>query len=689
MFAAWAFGATGCVLHDGPPQVVEQGPIVTDPKKLATPRCNPSASGEPASSLCAGAAEVDITPPPGMPTYGYSTNGVAEAKGYWLRLKARILVFEKPDETGESVTRLVLIQADLGAASGLVHRKLANELRQQGIGPANLLVATTHTHGGPGGFFGDKFYNKSVGAKPAFIPEYVDALVSTMKDGIALAFADLKPARLGVAEADVDVAASHNRSYDAWKENYASEGVHLPDNRADAVDHTLRLLRVDTIRDGKYKPRALWSVFGVHGTAMPPDYPLYHGDVHGLAARLAKHWIEEGSGVDGFVAAMATGAEGDVGPGNGKDDRGKGLVMKVAAEEAKAAVRAYRSLGTELPAGGPDLLDFAYEEVSLRGAGTSLGHLCEVGVLGASEAGGSEDSRGPLYGAFGMVEGEPHDPRGCQATKDKIGGAIQDLAFQPTEYPDLVPFQVVAFGDRADARGLFLASFPGEPTTEVGRLVRKKIAQDYPGTIAVVGLTNSYATYFTTPSEYLAQHYEGGATLYGPYQGIFAAEQLQRVSQWIGVEDEETRQKARFFPAKRTFQPGESKGIYPTKPSCDVGAWRPIGVTKSQIDVAGSAQKAKLVTFQWSGMEKSETCALPSIAVECRDPDDSTKWKTWVDERGYRADDEGFDFEVWRDGDSTWSATWAERGDSSTPCRFAVRPRGANAIVSATFEVKR
>ncbi len=681
--------APACVLHDGQVQVVTQHTIVTSPAAWASSRCKPSNFGEPESALCAGAAEVDITPPPGLPTYGYSTNGATEATGYWLRLKARVLVFEKTDDTDPSrVTRVALIQADLGAASALVHRRLADELAEEGIGPANLLIATTHTHGGPGGFFGDKFYNKSVGARPAFIPEYVDALVATMKSGVREALRDMRPAKMGVAQADVATEASHNRSYEAWLTNFASGGARLPDT---TVDHTLRLLRVDTIDERReYHPRALWSVFAVHGTSMPPGYPLYHGDVHGLAARLATHYIEasEKGRVYGFVAAMATGAEGDVGPGDGNEDRGKGLTMKVAGDEALAAVRAFRSLDHAMDDKSLSTIDYAYEEVSLRGAGTKLGHLCEVGVLGASEAAGSEDSRGPLYGFLGMVEGSTRDPYGCEATKSKIGGGLQDLFYQPSEYPDLVPFQVIAFGDRKDPKGLMLASFPGEPTTEVGRLVRKKIAQDYPGTIAVVGLTNSYATYFTTPSEYLAQHYEGGATLYGPYQGVFAAEQLERVARWIGADDE-TRPSTRSFPETRSFQPGECKGLYPEAKACALDTWKPLGVERSEVKLQNHAGQAPLVTFRWKGMAKSEMCGLPHVDIECGETSAADVPSPLVDDRGYPVSDEGFDFEVWREGDSTWNATWAKHGGSASKCRFVVRHEGMHPLVSDWFELER
>src|SRR4051794_2810956 len=64
-----------------------------------------------------------------------------------------------------------------------------------------------------------------------------------------------------------------------------------------------------------------------------------------------------------------------------------------------------------------------------------------------------------------------------------------------------------------------IVSVPGEMTSEMGRRLRKSVldASAGPGvtTAVISGLANEYADYFTTPEEYDAQHYEGGATVYG------------------------------------------------------------------------------------------------------------------------------------------------------------------------------
>ena len=61
--------------------------------------------------LRAGVAEVDITPPPGLPTYGFSSDGAARTEGYWLRLHGRIIVLANHN-TGSAAGDLTQLLQD-------------------------------------------------------------------------------------------------------------------------------------------------------------------------------------------------------------------------------------------------------------------------------------------------------------------------------------------------------------------------------------------------------------------------------------------------------------------------------------------------------------------------------------------------------------------------------------------------
>lgn len=614
-----------------------------------------------APALMAAAREIDITPMPGLPTYGHSSNGVPKAKGYWLRLKGRIVALQEGEQ------RVVLLQLDLGASSALLHRRLASALTDVGVGPHNLLMATTHTHGGPGAFFGHRFYNRFVGAVPAFEPRFVDWLVQQIGQGVreALSTESLRPAVLAVAQARVDDGATHNRSRPAWKHNFTHHGLMIPE---DEVDRMLTLVRVDAVEGGARTPMAAWSVFAAHGTSMPADYPVFHGDVHGVAARLLSTWVRQRHpSAKGFVAAMANGAEGDVAPGvsvHGEPPpQSKGLAMAVGGRIANAAYRAFLSLDDVDDTARALPLRVAYREVSMRGAGTTRGRLCQGPLLGGPQLGGSEEGRGPLYGFLGMYEGAAKPPSGCDATKTKVGGFVQDLIIDELEFPDVVPFQLVAFGER-----LVLATVPGEPTTEVGREIARRVGYFAASDLAaVVGLSNGYATYFTMPDEFLEQHYEGGATLYGPYQGLFAVEQLEAMAKSLHGD---ARDSSRISHRKsRTFQPGEAGELWPTS-ACDPGSWE-----------AGDLELAPgIARFSWTGVNDEQACELPPVDVVCGGT-------ALFDRRGFPQSDEGFAFEVTRKGAATWTAQWQLHAEADD-CAIRVHRPGLPALESARFDAK-
>lgn len=664
-----AFAATasaGCLLANGPRETVVQ------PARAAV---SPDPRG-----LVGGVEEVDLTPPPGLPTYGYSSNGASSAVGYWLRIKGRIIVLQK------GAQRIAMIQADLGASSGLVHRMLAAALADAGFDPSNIMLSTTHTHGGPGGFFGEKFFNQAIGARPAYIPEYARFLTTRLEGGVRKALSAMRPAKIGFAQTQAHDSVTFNRSIEAWRTNFTGEGVGYDDSRS--VDRTLTLLRVD-LDD---KPAAAWSVFAVHGTAMPAGYPFFHGDVHGLASRFLAHFVKRKYGAEDFVAAMATGAEGDVSPGTPHERQGKELLFRVATGEAGSAFLAFESLNEKMR---DDLeLGVAYAERPLRGAQSSRGPLCNEASLGGSEAAGSEASQGPLNGFLEMVEGAVGPDVGCQGTKIHIFGAIQDAVFDPAEFPDITAFQTFTFGRPEGDASLVLAAVPGEPTTETGHTIIKNIRSKWTDAmIAPVGLTNSYSVYLTMPAEYSAQHYEGGTTPYGPFQGLYVAEELGRLASSIAE-----RNPTIAFSSVRHFSPGAAKPIWPQKGACAVAKWRALSLEfrPGSSPLANPRLNPKLAVFHWQGMAADEACELAHVSVECAAsaaPGTDPQYHPFVDRDGYAATDEGDDFEVGRDGDDTWFASWTMRApppDTPTAtCRFVVNhPALSRPLVSEPFAME-
>ena len=272
--------------------------------------------------LRAGFARVDITPPPGVGLAGNGPEG-AEARGYRLRLYARVLVLA--DGGGN---RVALVVADLGLSSTLLHRRVAAlTARTDGIGVDRLVIAVTHTHAGPGHYFEAAGYNDAGSSVLGYDPVMVDSLTARIARAVHAAVADLRPARVAWGSRAV-WGETRIRSLPAILRN-----IPLPTAPPDApaglpqeyglVDPELAMLRVD-LRDptsGAFRPAGAFSIFAMHGTGNAPSNDLLDPDIQGLVERRLERHIDadlnrvtDGGFVPRAVYLFANGAEGDVSP---------------------------------------------------------------------------------------------------------------------------------------------------------------------------------------------------------------------------------------------------------------------------------------------------------------------------------------------------------------------------------------
>ena len=90
----------------------------------------------------AGVAKVDITPPPGLPMYGYFDRTQLSA-GTLDPLYARVLVLEVEGK------RLALVTLDLGRVFGPHSLSALREQLAKSSGISFLLITASHTHAGP------------------------------------------------------------------------------------------------------------------------------------------------------------------------------------------------------------------------------------------------------------------------------------------------------------------------------------------------------------------------------------------------------------------------------------------------------------------------------------------------------------------------------------------------------------
>jgi len=94
------------------------------------------------AGLKAGVAKVDITPPPGLPMYGYFDR-TQLSTGTLDPLYARILVLEVDGK------RLALVTLDLGRTFGPASLARLRDQLTQASGISFLLITASHTHAGP------------------------------------------------------------------------------------------------------------------------------------------------------------------------------------------------------------------------------------------------------------------------------------------------------------------------------------------------------------------------------------------------------------------------------------------------------------------------------------------------------------------------------------------------------------
>ena len=542
------------------------GPVRLDMPAVLSPRPSPVAG----AALRAGFARVDITPPAGVGLAGEGPEG-GEARGYRLRLYARVLVLA--DRGGN---RLAIVVADLPLGSAVLHRRVAAlTARTDGIGVDRLVIAVTHTHAGPGHYFDAGAYNDQASSVVGYDPLMLDSLTARIARAVHAAVADLRAAQVawgsravwGYTRIRSLPAMLHDIPTPAAPPNAPS--LLLPEYRV--VDPELAMLRVDLLDSTtrKYRPAGAFSIFAMHPTGNAPANDLLDSDIHGIVERQLERHIDrdlnhrvDAAFVPRAFYLFANGTEGDVSPAWPPQSRCALPVLAVlpaldgpftrslwqwraptashlaacqhAAREAVARIgealgdsasALFDALGSALT----DRMELAraFVTLSLRDSAGVLG-LCPIPAVGMAALAGADDSHSRMqgwrvFGAFpvGLEEGSPNpDVRGCHAQKRELldglfGDWLNKVAVAGT-LPSFAQVSVLQLGDR------LIGTLPGEVTTTAGRRMREQMltaarARGLRVSAALImGLTNGYLEYITTPEEYTAQYYEGGSTLYGP-----------------------------------------------------------------------------------------------------------------------------------------------------------------------------
>jgi hypothetical protein len=220
--------------------------------------------------LRAGAARVDLRIAPGGPVAGYPAPRRDDGSG--TPLAARALVLEAGG--------LELLVATLPVL--LISPDLEEEVvRKAGLPPQScLLLAATHTHSGPGGYWDDRL--GALGGVGLFEAARRERLAEAAARALAAARAALRPARLVSAQAD-------------WPRGPAQPRA------GHAIDPSVTALRLFDERDA---PLATLVDYAMHATVIPRASRGLSGDWPEAASRALE---EAGEG----PSLLLQGAVGD------------------------------------------------------------------------------------------------------------------------------------------------------------------------------------------------------------------------------------------------------------------------------------------------------------------------------------------------------------------------------------------
>lgn len=247
-----------------------------------------SVSGAP---LQAGAAEVDITPPPGLPMYGYfpRIKNNQLSTGTLDPLYARVLVLAVGQQ------RLALVTLDLGRVFG---KTSLDELRQKARNADRisfLVVTASHTHSGP-----NILDSYPPGQRPAW--ETTD--LQKIAGAIGEACRHLVPVRIGVGYGSVNIG--YNRRVvnpDGTVTMLWTDPTKIPTS---PVDPTVGVLRIDRM-DGN--PMAVLVNYACHPVIFGEDNFQYSADYPGVMVKV----VQQAFGGKP-ICFFLQGADGDINP---------------------------------------------------------------------------------------------------------------------------------------------------------------------------------------------------------------------------------------------------------------------------------------------------------------------------------------------------------------------------------------
>ncbi|WP_108073622.1 neutral/alkaline non-lysosomal ceramidase N-terminal domain-containing protein [Vitiosangium sp. GDMCC 1.1324] len=523
------------LLGETPPPVVELERLAPGPLQTT-------------GTLRAGAARMDITPGFLTPLAGWGPSLPSRRMlATWGRLMARVLVLD--DGHGE---RVALIAADLHAGTRYIAERLAQRTSPLGLHIGRLFFAGTHTHSGPGNFYGSTFYDAFAQSPGGLDDTLVNYLVERLERGVREACENLHPARVGHGVARL-WGYSCNRSHSAFRHNFPNlddtalrqkgELLGFPNGASFSppsqlpieqvcVDPRVQVLWADEAQP-PYRPIGAFATFGVHATLVALSHPLCGPDLFGVATRHAESLLRGAEPGAEPILGLAAGAIGDADPAL------PGLTLEALKRERKNLSRdmelvekAGRELGGRLFEACGEArsnvktslrITTLFDEPLIRNAVLKDGtRMPKTAIVGAPTLGGSELGGGvPCFQEGNRQKVPDSDPQWPKEPPLVLERLMRDsFKYQaPT-----LPLRLLKVGE------VWMVGLPGEPTSWLAHRLEEEMRAQGALQVMVAGVCGDYSGYLTTEREYEAQHYEGSSTLWGRYTERWLVEHFQSLA---------------------------------------------------------------------------------------------------------------------------------------------------------------
>jgi len=243
----------------------------------------------------AGAARIEITPPKdaGIRMSGYGGRD-EPFEGVFDKLYYRAVVVD------DGTTQAAIVVGDVASIGSAFWKDVSARIEAEtGIPRGNVLLAATHTHGGPLLAYHSRRPDAN---QQAYTDDVADRIVEVVRS----AKQEMVPALMGVGTGQANINVNR-------RARLPDGGYWLgqnPDGPSDKTVHVVKFAAADG------RPIALLINYGVHATVLGPKNLRITADVAGATSR----YVEERFG-DEIVAPWTSGAAGDQAPlYNAQDD---------------------------------------------------------------------------------------------------------------------------------------------------------------------------------------------------------------------------------------------------------------------------------------------------------------------------------------------------------------------------------